>query len=139
MSLTFAFERVFSPIFGTVHRPVAWIEFFSKSTNEWVGVWMIVDSGADYSLLPKYMSSYLGIDLKKDCEHFSTIGIGGKETVHLLKKTKVRLGDWELIVPVGFLERDTVPPLLGRQDFMEKFATLFFDRQTSFFTKAPKY
>lgn len=96
---------------------------------------MIIDSGADYSLLPHYMSSYLGIDPKKDCKCFSTIGIGGSENVYLLEKTKIKLGTREIIAPVGFLERDSVPPLLGRQEFMEKFATLFYNHKTTFSDK----
>lgn len=139
MALSFPFEKVFSPIFGTVHRPVAWISFWSKAKNEWIGIWMIVDSGADYTLLPRYMSEYLGISLKNDCQIFSTFGVGGEETVSLYKKAKIKLGQWEISAPIGFLEKDAVPPLLGRQGFMEKFATLFFNHKTSFSDKPPRF
>ena len=138
MALTFEFEKVSSPIFGTVYRPVAWVEFWSKTQRQWIGIWMVVDSGADYSLLPGYMSGYLGINLLNDCKGFSTFGIGGKENVFLLEKAKIKLGTWEITAPVGFLERDTVPPLLGRQGFMEKFATLFFKHKTFFSDNPPK-
>lgn len=137
MALTFSFKEVPSALFGSVHRPVAWVKFWSRSTNKWVGVWMIIDSGADYSLLPRYMSDYLDISLKRDCKKFSTIGVGGKETVYLLKKAKIKLGDWEIAAPVGFLENNTIPPLLGRQGFMEKFATLFFNHKTTFANTPP--
>lgn len=139
MEVIFPFEKVPSSVFGTVHRPIAWVEFWSKSTKNWLGIWMVVDSGADYSLLPNYMSGYLGVDLKKDCRIFSTQGIGGKEKVFLLQKTKVRLGKWKRNIPVGFLARDTVPPLLGRQGFMENFATLFYNHKTLFSNKPPRF
>jgi len=99
---------------------------------------MVVDSGADYSLLPRYMSGYLGINLLSDCKAFSTFGIGGKENVFLLEKAKIKLGAWEINAPVGFLERDTVPPLLGRHGFMEKFSTIFFNHKTYFSDKPPR-
>jgi hypothetical protein len=138
MPLSFPFEKVSSPIFGTVFRPVAWVSFWSKTKNEWIGIWMIVDSGADYTLLPRYMSEYLGINLKNDCKSFSTFGVGGQEAVFLYKKTKIKLGIWELTAPIGFLDNDSIPPLLGRQGFMEKFATLFSNHKTIFSDQLPK-
>jgi len=138
MPLTFEFEKSNSPIFGIVYRPVAWVEFWSKSKKEWIGIWMVVDSGADYSLLPGYMSGYLGIGLTKECKSFSTFGIGGRGNVFLLEKAKIKLGEWEITAPVGFLEKDTIPPLLGRHGLMEKFATLFFKHKTFFSDKPPK-
>lgn len=139
MPLTFAFEKASSSIFGYVYRPVAWVEFWSKSTNNWIGIWMVVDSGADYSLLPRYMSEYLGINLRNDCKDFSTLGVGGKEKVYLLKKEKIKLGMWEITAPVGFLDNNAIPPLLGRHGFMEKFSTIFFNHKTYFADKAPRF
>ena len=137
MSLIFSFEKVPSPIFGTVYRPIAWVEFWSQAKKEWLGIWMVVDSGADYSLLPRYMSGYLGIGLKNDCRSFSTLGVGGEEKVFLLEKTKIKLGEWEIAPPVGFLDNDAIPPLLGRHGFMEKFATLLFNHKTFFSDTVP--
>lgn len=139
MPLTFPFEKVSSPIFGTVFRPVAWVSFWSKTSQDWIGVWMIVDSGADYTLLPRYMSEYLGINLKNDCQSFSTFGVGGQEAVFLYKKAKIKLGTWELKAPIGFLEKDDVPPLLGRQGFMERFETIFVNHKTIFSDKSSKH
>ena len=138
MPLAFKFEKANSPVFGTVYRPVAWVEFWSKSKKEWIGIWMVVDSGADYSLLPRYMGEYLGIMLTKDCKSFSTFGIGGIENVYFLEKAKIKLGEWEIAAPIGFLGKDTIPPLLGRQGFMERFATLFFNHKTFFSNNPPK-
>ncbi len=137
MAVTFPFEKVYSTLFGTIYRPAAWVEFWSKKTNNWIGIWMVVDTGADYSLLPGYMSEYIGIDRKKDCKKLSTYGVGGSENVYLLEKAKVKLGQWEIQAPIGFFEKDSVPPLLGRQGFMEKFATLFYNHKT-FFSEKPE-
>ena len=93
---------------------------------------MIVDSGADYTLLPRYMAEDLGIGFKKDCLPYRTAGIGGSETVYVFPMAKARLGRWERHIPVGFLSRDDVPPLLGRHKFMETFRVLFSRRTTRF-------
>ncbi len=95
---------------------------------------MIVDTGADYTLLPKYFSVRLDVDLKKDCRIFKTGGIGGEEKVYLLPSIKAKLGTWERQVPVGFLDRDDIPPLLGRYMFLETFETLFSSSHTVTFS-----
>lgn len=97
---------------------------------------MIVDTGADYTLLPRFMANKLGIDLEKDCKIFSTFGVGGAERVYFLNKIRAKLGVWERIIPIGFLERDEIPPLLGRHQFLETFETLFSSNHiVSFSTK----
>lgn len=86
---------------------------------------MIVDTGADYTLLPRFMAHELGISLETDCKTFSTYGVGGGERVYFLPNIKVRLGKWKRTIPVGFLERNEIPPLMGRHLFLETFETLF--------------
>lgn len=93
---------------------------------------MIVDTGADYTLLPRYLSFELGVDLAKDCERHRTGGVGGEEYVYLYRGQKVRLGRWDKAIPVGFLARDDIPPLLGRQAFLEEFRVIFENRKTIF-------
>lgn len=132
MEIKFPFEIKSSGIFGPVARPVAKVDFWSKLSNNWIEIIMLVDSGADYSLLPKFYAEDLGINLEKDCKPYSTFGVGGSETVYVLRKIKVKLGNWEFTLPVGFLERDNIPPLLGRQNFLEDFKVTFFRYTTSF-------
>lgn len=136
MAITFPFREEKSAILGTIHRPIARVLFWSKTGNNWVATRMIVDTGADYTLLPRFMADKLGVSLEKECKVFTTFGIGGGERVYFLPKTKIKLGDWERIIPVGFLERNEVPPLMGRHLFLEMFETLFSsDHTVSFSTK----
>lgn len=132
MIANFPFERKTSSIFGSVWRPIAIVSFWSRKINSFVDVPMIVDTGADYSLLPRYWSKNLGVDLESECSRHETIGVGGSEIVYLLKSIKVRLGKKELAVPVGFLDKDNLPPLLGRQNFMENLRVIFEKHITSF-------
>lgn len=138
MKIKFPFEIKSSGIFGPAARPIAKVDFWSKLTNNWVEIIMLVDTGADYSLLPKFYAEDLGIDLEKECQSYSTFGVGGSEIVYALKNIRVKLGTWQFDVPVGFLERDNIPPLLGRQDFLEDFKVVFFEHTTSFSSYSKK-
>jgi len=124
MDLAFPYQKEKSDLLGIIYRPMASVSFQSKN-NKWVPVRMIVDSGADYTLLPRYVAKRLQIDLEKDCRQITTHGVGGESAVYFLPKIRVRLGKWERNIPLGFLDGDYVPPLLGRHLFMETFETLF--------------
>lgn len=130
--LEFPFERRSSTIFQQVYRPIAKVSFWSNKIRLWVEIVMIVDTGADYTLLPRFYSFDLGIDLKKECIPYSTTGVGGTEKVYIFKNAKIKLGKWQRIVPIGFLDRDNIPPLLGRQGFLETFKVLLYKHNTYF-------
>ncbi len=134
MKIGFPFEKRPSSIFGYTWRPVALVDFQSMATPKvWTTIRLIVDTGADYTLLPRSYARALGVNLERDCKPFETIGIGGAEMVFIHPKIHVRLGEWEADVPVGFLDRDAVPALLGRQQFLEAFSVLF-ENHTTFFS-----
>lgn len=126
MKLIFPYEKEESKIFGKIRRPVAQIEVWSLLIDDWVKVPMIVDTGADYTLFPRYTAFDFGIDLKKDCQKYSTFGVGGEEVVYIYRKNlPIRLGEWGNKIPVGFLGSDDVPPLLGRLRCLDRFDVLF--------------
>src|SRR3990167_9523541 len=109
MIVSFPFEKRQSRIFAEVYRPMATVSFWSQKINGWVEVSMIVDSGSDYTLLPRYQAKNLGVNLEKECQPFLTDGVGGSETVYLLKNWRLKLANKELSAPVGFLDRDNIP------------------------------
>lgn len=132
MSVTFKFKEYNSNIFGSVHRPIAEVFFYTKDKS-WQPITTIVDTGADYTLLPKFLAASLGINLLKNCKVITTQGVGGHSQVYLLKKKiKVRIGEYERKIPLGFLNNDSVPPLLGRQEFFETFKVVFENFQATF-------
>lgn len=65
-----------------------------------------------------------------------TSPICGAEKVHQHKNLLIRIGDWERKVAVGFLDRDNLPPLMGRLDCLETF-NLSFDKKVSIFSTTP--
>ncbi|MCX6841513.1 MAG: aspartyl protease family protein [candidate division WOR-3 bacterium] len=87
----FPFRRIGREYLGTIQRPYATVLLQGKS-RQWVSVEMVVDSGADYTLLPATYAELLGIDLAARVPT-TTFGVGGSETVHLYKSLSIRLGD----------------------------------------------
>jgi len=123
--MKFSFKVEKSSILGKIYRPVAQVYFWTNQIQRWTELWMIIDTGADYTLLPRFMADKLGVNLEKDCKMFNTYGIGGGERIYFLPKIKVKLGSWKRTIPVGFLERNEIPPLMGRHLFLETFEALF--------------
>lgn len=132
--ISFPYAKKESSIFGWIRRPLALVELWSKLTNDWLRVPMIVDTGADYTLLPKYMALDLGISLVDDCFRQKTFGVGGVSSVFILKKSyPLRLGQRELRISLGIVGQENVPPLLGRLKCLDVF-DLRFRRFITYFT-----
>lgn len=85
---------------------------------------MIINSGADYTLLPKRYAAVLGIQLE-ECEEEKTVGIGGEEVVYQYRDLPIKIGTWEHKIPVGFLEREDTPALMGRLGCIEAIKLIF--------------
>ena len=132
---SFPFTFIDKTKLGKIYRPYAIFFFWSKTRNRWQPIEMVIDTGADYTLLPKKYSLILGINLIKDCSPETTLGIGGGETVYQYPKLLVKLGNWQKKIPVGFLERDNIPPLLGRLGCLEVFR-LVMENKTTYFEKS---
>lgn len=126
MDVKFDFEFGGNTYFGEVFRPIAKVSFHSPKQDIWTTSWMVVDTGADFSILPKYISTDLRISLEKDCILDSTNGVGGEQTIYLVKeKIEAKIGKNIRKVPLAFFSTDEVPPLLGRLGFLETFNTEF--------------
>lgn len=126
MPVKFQFKEYPSKIFGNVRRPAAEVFFQHQKDKSWQPITMLIDTGADYTLLPYFLAHPLGINLITDCKLIHTQGVGGTSKVYLYKKKiKVKLGQFKREIPIGFLFNDYIPPLLGRQEFFETFRVVF--------------
>lgn len=124
--ITFKFHKV-----GLVYRPFADVIFVGPNQKP-RKISMLVDTGADNTILPWREAAILGVDLQKDCVANTTFGVGGPQTMYSHQGLQVQLGGYQLVVPVGFLDTNEVPPLLGRDKFMEHFKTCFANKTVSF-------
>jgi len=132
-SISFPYENKSSPIFKIIKRPVAKVKLFSLKRKRWFEYSMIVDTGADYTVFPFSVAGDLSIDIEKECNQYFTRGIGGSEKVFISKKKiPVKIGDYQLKISLGFLERDDIPPLLGRQECLDVLDVIFSHFTTTF-------
>ncbi len=126
MNVTFPFEHDGENLFGTIYRPIAKVSFKSPKEDMWTETWMIVDTGADFTILPQYIAHELGISLERDCIKETTIGVGGEQAIYLCKtKIQAKIGSLERHVPLAFFDSNEVPALLGRLGFLETFDAEF--------------
>lgn len=126
MDVTFPFEDEGEGNFGRILRPTAKVTFQIPNSDKLVDVWMVVDTGADYTILPRHLSKKLRINLNYDCQRSMTFGVGGEQIVFFYKKRlEVSIGPLTRHIPLAFINRNDVPPLLGRLGFLETFNTEF--------------
>lgn len=129
---SFPFTFIDTTKMGKIFRPYAIVFIYAKLRKKWQPVEMIIDSGADYSLFPKKYAALFGINLTRECTVETTLGIGGAETVYQYQNLPIKIGSWQNQIPVGFLERDDIPALLGRLECLEIFRLVFQNKESFF-------
>ena len=125
MAIEFRYREEESEITGKILRPVATLEFRSKSrSGEWIEIRMYIDSGADMTLIPLSFGRLLGLELRKeDIKHLR--GVGGGEVPVIITKVDIRIDDVEFPIDVAWALEEDVPPLLGRTDVFDRFKIMF--------------
>lgn len=103
--------------------PAAEIFFPYKGEDE-LSLFLIIDSGAYISALPKSDAGPLGIILEKG-DLIIISGIGGKILNGWRHEIKVRIGSEKIFLPIAFLDDDLAPRVLGRLGLFEKFSIVF--------------
>lgn len=126
MAVKFPFEDAGKGVFGVIFRPIAKVTLHSPCIDKAVDVWMVIDTGADYTIIPRHFSKKLRISLEHDCFKDTTFGVGGEQIVYFCKKKiRAKIGVLERDIPLAFLDSNEIPALLGRLGFLETFDTEF--------------
>lgn len=86
----------------------------------------VIDSGASYCLFRADVADFLHIDLTKAPTASMGGVIGGpKDTVYFHAVNVVIENNWTINIFAGFMKKLSVPALLGRVGFFDKFQVLF--------------
>ena len=135
MDVAFPYEKAGVNFFGALYRPIAKVSFQSpKKANVWADTWMIVDTGADFTILPRFAAADLQISLEHDCTKDTTVGVGGQRSIFLCKiRITAKIGSLTRKVPLAFFDNNEVPPLLGRLGFLETFDASFLKKHVVVF------
>lgn len=102
--------------------PIEVLTRFGYQTLEFV-----LDTGADFTMLPYHMTEVIGIDLSK-CPQGRSYGIEGNSVKVYASKIQIRIGHVELKVRCLFSEKENTPYLLGRADVFSTFDITFDNR-----------
>lgn len=134
MDVKFKYEDIGKDRFGHILRPVAKVTLKSPRVDKRVDVWMIVDTGADYTILPRHFAEKLRVSFEDDCFKEMTLGVGGEQIVYFMKNKIIAwIGSMQRSIPLAFLDSNEVPALLGRLGFLETFDTKFLKTHTVVF------
>ncbi|PIU55412.1 MAG: hypothetical protein COS88_04635 [Chloroflexi bacterium CG07_land_8_20_14_0_80_51_10] len=132
--IRFSYEKRESESLGTVMRPMADILVKKRNEDKWYRISMIIDSGADVTLLPSMYASLLGIELG-NCKSYDMRGVGGTTNIYL-SNLDVELDNLRMNMKVGFIAGN-IPPLMGRADFFRAFE-ICFKRDEILFVESDK-
>lgn len=85
---------------------------------------MLLDSGADLTVLPKSLAALCHVDLEK-CRIGWTRGVEGGRMKTYHTTLSIVLGPWHHQIRCAFADHDAVPPLLGRMDIFSRYVITF--------------
>jgi Retroviral aspartyl protease. len=120
--IEFQFEKIYSKRLGEVLKPIIPVTIIGAKRS--VNVFMLLDSGADLSLIPYSVGEAIGLEL--DIENRSEVqGIGEGSVAYILSQVRIKIGDVETPVRIGWALIEEVPLILGRLDIFQKFSVEF--------------
>lgn len=88
----------------------------------------LFDTGADFTMLPRYMAEDIGLNLRI-LPKTRSYGIEDKGIKVYIGNVKVRIGTDELKIRCLISEKDTTPFLLGRIDIFSHFNITFDNKR----------
>lgn len=90
--------------------------------------WFLMDSGADFSMMPRSQARRLGVELKGATEVQIT-GIDGVPQRAPVREIALRIGEAEVHIPCVFSPNPDAPYLIGRMGFFSRFNITFDNRR----------
>ncbi|MBI2667875.1 aspartyl protease family protein [Candidatus Woesearchaeota archaeon] len=138
MTITFNYKTIERPDpFPSESAPAIPITLIgSKDKIDIIG---LLDSGADYSVIPKDMAEILGLDLSSKSEEIGGIG-GNVKAIKTKMKINISKGreNYTFLIGVYAVEddmKDDFPILIGREDFFDKFKITFIESKKKIYIK----
>lgn len=127
----FPYTERFHTLFGTIKRPVITLLLHSDLFDQWLILNdVLVDTGADISVIPLS----LGQILVDDIEHGEPIHLGGVLSSGVVfnafvHRVQAKLDDIAFEMPAAIALSDTIPPIFGRREALDRFNVHFLKGQ----------
>lgn len=120
--IEFPFKKSLSKNLGEIVKPIIPVTIVGLRRS--VQVSMLLDSGADISLLPYAIGKAIG--LKVDLDRRREVhGVGEGGVAYILSDVTLKIGEYETLARVGWALIEEVPPILGRLDIFRQFSIEF--------------
>lgn len=123
-------ERV-HPVFGHILRPAITLHLHSTLFDQWLVLNdVLVDTGADISVAPLPLGQIL-IDHIEDGQPIRLGGVVASSARHnaFVHHIQARVGEHAFEMPVAIAISQTIPPIVGRLDALDRFTAHFIKGQ----------
>ncbi|MFQ5864873.1 MAG: hypothetical protein ACE5IW_06535 [bacterium] len=132
--IEFSFKKVSSSKFGQILKPVVPVTVIGPKRK--IKVFMLLDSGADISMIPYSLGEIIGLEL--DVATRSEIqGIGEGSVPYVLSQVRLRMEEVEISARIGWALIEEIPFILGRLDLFEQLAIEFREFENKILLKHP--
>ena len=121
MSIEFPLDKKLTTL-GEVPDPVIIVDVLTK--EGFLPFEFILDTGADCTVLPKYMAELTGVDLSS-CKQDCTYGLKNEPLNVYIDNITIKISRYEFPIRCLFSEDDSTSLLLGRMDIFSRFNIIF--------------
>ncbi len=120
--IEFPYKQCISQNIGVIWKPYAMVRVITNERN--YRCQMLIDSGADITLIPKKAGDYLGFEPDKEMIR-EIRGIGEGAVPYIIKTVQIEIGEYQIKGRIGWVLIEEVPFLLGRLDIFDQFDIKF--------------
>lgn len=120
--IEFSGEEIEDPKLGIIWQPYADVTIQNGNVRLECG--MLVDSGADLTLIPYQVGLYLGFEMRQE-EVDEMRGIGDTVVPYVLREATLQMDSHELGIRLGWALIEEVPIVMGRLDVFDHFRVEF--------------
>ncbi len=122
--IKFRYQLEDSNIFESIKRPRVRMHIYSRVFKEWLSIEdVLVDTGADLSILPVTLGTVLVGDIKNK-RRFKITGLVS-HTYMYLHNLSTRLNGKVIKALFAIADTDDLPPTMGRKGALDKFDVTF--------------
>lgn len=123
---SFDYKEHESDLLGKVFRPLIDLEIYSTIEKDWIKVKnVLVDTGADISILPKNSGELILTDITKGKIYEVKGVVPYAKVVVYIHSIRFRIDMKEFELPVAIADSDDVLPILGRIKGLDLFDITF--------------
>ncbi len=133
--IEFPFLQRRSRNLGSILKPIIPASIIGPGRE--VKAFMLLDSGADISMIPYSVGETIGLEL--DISTRSEVqGIGEATVPYVLGQVKIKIENFEIAARIGWALIEEVPFILGRLDVFKAVAIEFREFENRILLKQPK-